>query len=155
MKTWIEDRVEIEDILTRAPVGRLGLLSNGEPYVVPLNFAYDNGRVYFHSGLEGRKVEALRENPRVCFEVDDIQKFILHEQACLSTTYYRSVIMWGRARLLLSEAEKMKGLDLLLRKYAGGKGYEPPPKEMLELVCVFEVEIEKITGKASVPDPAE
>ncbi len=155
MKMWIEDRAEIEGILKRAPVGRLGLLSNGEPYIVPLNFAYDNGRVYFHSGLEGRKVEALRENARVCFEVDDFQEFVLHEQACLSTTYYRSVITWGTARLLGSEAEKMKGLDLLLRKYAAGKGYEPPPKEMLELVCVFEVEIDKMTGKASVPDAVE
>ena len=155
MKIWIEDRTEIEAILKRAPVGRLGLTSAGEPYIVPLNYAYDNGRIYFHAGLEGRKIEALRESPHVCFEVDELQEVILNEQACLSTAYYRSVIMWGKARLLGSEAEKMKGLELLLRKYAAGKGYEPPPKEMLELVCVCEVEIEKMTGKASVPDPTD
>ncbi len=155
MKTWIEERTEIEAILKLAPVGRLGLISNGEPYVVPLNFAYENGRIYFHSGLEGRKIEALRESPRVSFEVDELQEVVLQEQACLSTAYYRSVITWGTARLLSSEAEKMNGLDLLLRKYAGGKGYEPPPKEMLELVCVFEIGIEKMTGKASVPDPID
>jgi nitroimidazol reductase NimA-like FMN-containing flavoprotein (pyridoxamine 5'-phosphate oxidase superfamily) len=152
VKTWIEDRSENEDILKRMLVGRLGLASNGEPYIVPLNYAYEGGRIYFHTGLEGRKLEALQKSPRVCFEVDELLGVIPQEQACLFTTHYRSVMVWGTARLLRAEAEKMNALQLLVRKYGAGKEYETPPKEALDLVSVCEIEIDTMSGKANLPD---
>ena len=153
MKTQIENREEMEEILERALVGRLGLALDDGPYIVPLNFAYGDGRIYFHTGLEGRKLEGIRQNPRVCFEADEMLEVVLNEeQSCLSTTYYRSVIAWGKARLLESDEEKMRALELLLKKHAGKRKFELPPEHALAIVNVCEIEIDKMTGKANLPD---
>jgi nitroimidazol reductase NimA-like FMN-containing flavoprotein (pyridoxamine 5'-phosphate oxidase superfamily) len=155
MKTWIEDRGEIEKILARADVGRLGLMADDEPYVVPLNFAYSSGCIYFHTGLEGRKMEIIQKNPRVCFEVDEQVEIVINEQACLSTAYYYSVIAWGTARLLEETDEKMKALELLVKKYASDKKCEPVPEHALAIVNVCEIKIDRMTAKANLPDEAE
>ena len=153
MKVWIEDTKEIEEILERAPVGRLGLADGEEPYVVPLNFVYDDGRIYFHSGVEGRKLEIIKSNPRVCFEVDEIGEVVLNEGAvCFSTAYYKSVIALGTARLLEEDDEKMQALDLLMKKYAAGRKYEPIPEHAMAIVGVCEIKIDKMTCKANMPD---
>ena len=119
MKAWIESRDEMEKILERALVGRLWLADDGEPYVVPLNFVYADGRIFFHTGLEGRKLEIIKKNPRVCFEVDEQLEVVINEQACLSTAYYRSVIAWGAARLLEETDEKMKALEQVWNPHVG------------------------------------
>lgn len=152
MKKWIEDREEIEDIIGRAAVGRLGLVADGEPYVVPLNFAYQGGRIYFHTGLEGRKLEMIQKNPRVCFEVDEQIEVVISEQACLSTAHYCSVIAWGTARLLDGTEDKMKALELLVAKYAGDTECEPLPEHALSIVNVCEIEIDTMTAKANLAD---
>jgi nitroimidazol reductase NimA-like FMN-containing flavoprotein (pyridoxamine 5'-phosphate oxidase superfamily) len=152
MKKWIEDEKEIEGILARAAVGRLGLADGGEPYVVPLNFVYGNGCIYFHAGLEGRKIDMLKKNPRVCFEVDELTEVVVNAEAsCFSTAYYRSVIARGTARFLESDEEKLGALDLLMRKYAEGEKYEGIPEHALALVSVCEITIEEMSAKASVP----
>jgi nitroimidazol reductase NimA-like FMN-containing flavoprotein (pyridoxamine 5'-phosphate oxidase superfamily) len=152
MKTWIEDRAEMEEILGRMPVGRLGLADGGEPYVVPLNFAYSDGCIYVHTGLEGRKLEMIGKNPRVCFEVDELIEIVPNEQACLFTTYYRSVIAWGAARLLEDADEKMRALGLLLDKYGKNAKCEPIPEHALFIVSVCEIRVESMTGKANLPE---
>jgi len=155
MKTWIEDKKESEAILDRALVGRLGLADAGEPYVVPLNFVYADGRIFFHTGLEGRKLEMIAKNPRVCFEVDEQAEVVINEEAaCLSTAYYHSVIAWGAARMLDEDEEKLRALDLLMKKYAAGRKYEPVPEHTLPIVSVCEIEIEQMTCKANLPEDA-
>ena len=156
MKVVIEDRAEMQGILDRAQVGRLGLADENEPYVVPLNFVYSDGHIYFHTGLEGRKLDIMWKNPRVCFEVDEILEVVINEETtCFSTAYYKSVIAWGNARLLDDDTEKMKALDLLMQKYAEGKKYEPIPEHTLAIVTVCEMKIDKMTGKANLPDDGE
>ena len=152
MKTWIEKREEMEAILQRAEVGRLGLVTEDGPYVVPLNFAYADGCIYIHTGLEGRKLEAIGKDPRACFEVDEQLEIAINEQSCLSTAYYRSVIASGTARMLDDYAEKMKALELLVKKYAGDRTCEPPPEHALAIVGVCEIRVETMTGKANLPD---
>ena len=155
MKKWIEDQKEIEGILERAQVGRLGLADGDEPYVVPLNFVYSDGRIIFHSGIEGRKLEILGKNPKVCFEVDELTEVIVNEgTACFSTAHYRSVIATGTASALEGAEEKLEALDGLMKKYAAGKKYEEIPEHALAIVGVWEIKIDKMTAKASVPDEA-
>ena len=156
MKVWIEDKKEIEEILERAPVGRLGLADGEEPYVVPLNFVYADDCIYFHSGIEGKKLEIINKNPRVCFEVDEMSEVFLNQEAsCFSTAYYKSVIAVGTARLLEADDEKMQALDLLMNKYAAGREYEAIQEFALAIVSVCEIKIDKMTCKANVPDEAE
>ena len=67
MERAIEDKVEIAKILNNAQVGRLGLSMNEQPYVVPVNFAFDHERIYFHCADTGMKLDFLRNNTHVCF----------------------------------------------------------------------------------------
>jgi len=66
----ITDRIEMDRIIHTAMVCRLGLSDDGQPYVVPLNFGYDGSVVYMHSARQGRKLEIISRNPRVCLEFD-------------------------------------------------------------------------------------
>ena len=70
----ITDKNEIEDILTTVMVGRLGTCSNGIPYITPVNFTYDRetSKIFLHCANEGRKLENIRVNPNVCFEVEEV-----------------------------------------------------------------------------------
>ncbi len=143
----IKNKHTIEAILEQATVCRLGLCSHGVPYVVPLSFGYEDDRLYFHSAREGRKIEIIEENPNVCFEVDVDQEFVPGKTPCGWTTKYRSVIGWGRARLLEGAEEKKKALDVIVGHYAHGP-FEYA-EAAVEKVAVIEVEVERLTGKQS------
>ena len=143
----IKDREAIEAILQRATVCRLGLCRDGVPYVVPLSFGYKDNVLYFHSAPEGRKIDTIRENPHVCFEVDIDQEVVPGDAPCGWTVRYRSVIGWGNARLVESVEEKRSALDVILNHYS--EGSREYGREALEKVAVFEVEIETMTGKQS------
>lgn len=152
MKSWIEDKSEMEKILQTQPVGCLGVVDGDEPYVIPLNFGYKDGRIYFHTGLEGRKIEVIAKNPRVCFEVHDAMEIIPNEQVCFFTAHYRSVIAWGTAKALDNDADKLEALKVIVDKYSEGKQYEPIPEPGLALVTVYEIAVDKMTGKSNLPD---
>jgi len=78
---------EIIDLLERQFIGRLGCHLNGETYVVPVNYVYQNNAIYAHSG-EGKKIEMLRANPEVCFQLDEIDNMFK----------WKSVILWELLR---------------------------------------------------------
>jgi hypothetical protein len=141
----IKDREAIEDILRKATVCRLAVCSEDVPYIVPLNFGYESDRLYFHSAPEGRKIAALKANPQVCFEVDIDAELVSAGKPCGWTVRYRSVIGFGRARLLEDAAEKKRALDIIVGHYDRGP-FEYPEKAIAE-VAVVEVEIESLTGK--------
>jgi nitroimidazol reductase NimA-like FMN-containing flavoprotein (pyridoxamine 5'-phosphate oxidase superfamily) len=143
----IKDQSAVGAILRQATVCRLAMCNGNVPYVVPLNFGYEDGRLYFHSALEGRKIDTIRANPNVCFEVDVDQELVPGKVPCDWTVRYRSVIGFGRARILEDVEDKRKALGVILSHYAQG------PFEYregaIEKVAVVEVEIETLTGKQS------
>jgi nitroimidazol reductase NimA-like FMN-containing flavoprotein (pyridoxamine 5'-phosphate oxidase superfamily) len=143
----IKDRKAIDEILARATVCRLGLCRDGIPYVVPLSFGYADDCLYFHSAPEGRKIEIIEENPNVCFEVDLDEEFMSADVACNWTVRYRSIIGFGKARLLEKVEEKRNALDVILGHYSDGS-YEYP-EGALNDVAVIKVEVESLTGKQS------
>lgn len=143
----IKDRKTIDDILRQATVCRLGLCDDDRPYVVPLNFGYDGECLYFHSAREGRKMEVLRANPKVCFEVDVDHELVPTDTACDWGTRFRSVIGFGEARPVEDMEEKRRALDVILDHYSDGD-YEYT-QESLTKLAVIRIEIEEITGKQS------
>ena len=108
---------EMEELLHRALVGHLATLSPEGPYLVPLHFLYKEGRLYFHCGLQGRKLDHIKADPRVCFQVEEMTAIIPHEQPCSFNTRYSSVLVEGRARLVEDEGEKLALLTELSVKY--------------------------------------
>ena len=147
---------EVDMTLRTAMVGRLGICRNGQPYVVPVNFAYENGHVYIHCADVGMKIEFLQGNPSVCFEVDEHLKTMAAPMVCDYETAYRSVIAFGTARILTDLKEKTVGLKSIVAKYAGREnaerlvsktvdGYRSPQGSK---TTVVQITIERITGKS-------
>lgn len=108
-------------------VGHLGTVGpDGYPYVVPLFFVYHGGEVYFHSAPEGHKLLNIATNSRVCFQVSE-WRGILDQRgsACPTGALYRSVILFGRAREVQDEREKLEILQLLSAKYGVARPVDP------------------------------
>lgn len=127
-------------------MARLGVISMGEPYVVPLNFVYIDGTVYFHGALSGRKIEALKTNPAVCLEFDAMHGVSVEKQ----TTFYTSVVAWGRAEFLADadqEKKKQHILEKLCLKYLGSSPVIT--REMAEGTAVVAVPLRKVTFRES------
>lgn len=135
---------ECNALLQRAGVLRLGLIESGDPYVVPVNFGYDGERIYVHGPREGRRIAAVAEGARVCFEVDE-GEVVAADRPCGYTSRFRSVIGYGAARLLADEAEKLHGLDVIMRHY--GSSGEGIPPEKCAITSVLEIVIGSIDGK--------
>jgi hypothetical protein len=155
MDRAIEDTAEIAKIMKNAQVGRLGLSMNEQPYVVPVNFAFDHERIYFHCADTGMKLDFLRNNTRVCFEVDENLGTVPGATPCLFGTAYRSVIAFGVARILSDSEEKAMATRLVTMKYAGKETADEITSEMTEAyrssrgsnLVVVEIKVDSITGK--------
>lgn len=145
----IHDRKVIIELLNTVHVGRLGTMGkDGYPMVKPLNFAYHEDRIYFHSAREGEKIEDIRRNSRVCFEVDlPIALVKTTESPCRAEYLYRSVIIKGKAQCVDDHAEKLFGLKKLMEKYQPEGGYQDFPEEKFKITQVVRIDIEEMTGK--------
>lgn len=146
----ITDANVIIDILKTAHVGRLGTLgSDGWPMVKPLNFAWHEGRIYFHCAPEGEKLEDIRRDSRVCFEVDLPIAYVKGtvENPCRAEYLYRSVILRGRACPVESRAEKVLALNALMKKYQPDGEWRDYPEEKLEITGIVRIDIEDMSGK--------
>jgi nitroimidazol reductase NimA-like FMN-containing flavoprotein (pyridoxamine 5'-phosphate oxidase superfamily) len=151
----IAGQARLEKILARARVCRLAMTDDGPqgpiPYVVPVFFACQGGRLYVHCAQEGRKLDILARNPRVCVEVDEVRSMVPAEKPCAFSSVFRSVIACGTAARVQDLRAKRKALDLLMAKYAGrrtGPGFEFS-EATLEHTAVLEITVEEISGKQS------
>lgn len=143
----VTDQAEIEAIIAKAPVCRLGLCDQGQPYVVPLCFGYSPGLFYLHAAAEGRKLAVLRQNPRVCVEIDTDIVLKTAGTPCAWGMGFKSVIGFGTAVIVTDPAEKRRGLDLIMAHYGGPtEGYA---EKALEATVVIRVTIAEMTAKQS------
>lgn len=144
----IQDSQQIETILSTAKFLHLALSDAETPYIVPMSFGYKEKVIYLHSSREGRKIDILKRNPRVCFEVDIETEVITAEDPCKYNVRYRSVIGHGQAKFLEDYNEKVEGLTVLSEHY-GKKGPFEFEEWKVNRLCVIKIEIEKMTGKES------
>ena len=143
----ITDIEEIGQVIKKAKVCRLGLVDNDGAYIVPVCFGYERNSLYFHSAPEGRKVELIKENNKICFEIDTDVEIVNAEKPCGWTTKYRSVVGTGRAYILKRDEEKAHGLSLIMKQYSEGK--TTFDFEKLDSVLIIKIDIESMTGKKS------
>jgi nitroimidazol reductase NimA-like FMN-containing flavoprotein (pyridoxamine 5'-phosphate oxidase superfamily) len=136
---------EIEAILLRAAICRIGLCDGGVPYVVPVCFGYQDRTLYVHSASEGTKLDVIRKNNKVCFQVETDVEFVRHEVACRWGLKYRSVIGFGKALLVEEPQAKREALAIIMRHYAD-QAYSFA-EEDVERTTVIQVTIESWTGK--------
>jgi uncharacterized protein len=118
MKTiTITDRSQIEDIIRKCPYCTVGIIDGeGNPYVIPMNFAWENDTIYLHSGPEGSKVEMVARHPQVCITFCEGHELVyMHKQiACSYSMKSRSVICKGKVRFIEDMDEKRRILDLFV-----------------------------------------
>lgn len=144
----ITNRRELETILSKATICRIGLLDHNIPYIVPLNFGYKNNCLYFHSAPEGKKIDLIRKKNNVSFEVDIGHGITNTGIPCNWSSTYKSIIGQGKARLLEDSAQKQEALNIIIDHYAPGTTYEFTEKN-LRKVLIIKIDITHMTGKKS------
>jgi len=143
MVTVAMDQAEVEDLLKRSIVGRLAVATGEGPYIVPLGYVYENGKIGFHSSPKGRKVECFNIDQHVCFEVDEANPEI---------TRYRSALVFGRIEETQDKEIKLQILRRLVEKYPTERRKEIDFKECVDDAAVFLITPEKVTGKKRISE---
>ena len=149
-KKQVLSQKEVEGILHKGTSGVLALLGDNDyPYAVPISYVYDNGKVYFHSAKSGHKIDAIQKAAKASFCVIDEDLVVPEEY----TTYFRSVIAFGRIQIIENDSEKRAAIEKLAIKYAPedtaasrdhaiNRGWKP--------LCMLEMTIDHITGKEAI-----
>ncbi len=145
----VTDREAIDDILRRAEVLHLAMCADDGPYVVPVNFGYDGTALWVHCAEEGRKLDVLAGDPRVCFETC-VDVRIVPGKQCGWAARYRSVVGRGIAVPVSDPAEKSYGLGVLIAHYS--RQSEVVPVRLTDGVVVVRIDISSMTGKAYTSD---
>jgi nitroimidazol reductase NimA-like FMN-containing flavoprotein (pyridoxamine 5'-phosphate oxidase superfamily) len=142
---FVESREEMEQILREEVLGYLGLDDDGQPYVVPLNYAYAAGKIVFHGALSGLKIATIRRNPRVCFTVARQTGPLSDHTGAPCHLDSASVVCYGRARLVEDLAEREQLLNAFNRHFrpaAAGLA-----RERVERCLAVEITVERMTGR--------
>lgn len=151
----VTDRAQIENMLRASSVCRLSMIADGKPYIVPLNFGYtwdDTGlTLYFHTGVEGKKLDALRQNPAVCFEMDGEHGLISGgEQACRYSYAFFSVIGEGEVEFATDNTQKRQGFDVIMQHLTGKANWEYSDAH-LSVAEVLRVRVQSVEGSRRLP----
>ena len=148
------DDAWIRTFLHRAPFGSLATVYQGQPFIVMRNFAYDEAAhaIYLHGAVEGRFIENVRADGRVCFSVGEMGRLTTAKKAINFGVEFAGVVVFGRVVIVTYPAEARHGLELLMEKYfpalESGVDYEPIADADIEATAVFRIEIESWSGKA-------
>lgn len=144
------ERAELERILIERRHGVLATASaDGQPYVTPINHYFRDGKLYFHCGLHGRKLDNIRANPKVCFTAYKAQRLVFGAKACDCAQRYECVICHGTARVIEDKGQKAELLIRLTEHFAG-RSYDPPSTARINGTVVVEITITEMTGKRNV-----
>jgi nitroimidazol reductase NimA-like FMN-containing flavoprotein (pyridoxamine 5'-phosphate oxidase superfamily) len=144
---------EMTEVLKSAEVGRIALSDSSKPYIVPLNFLYQNGKIAFHCALHGKKLDVISKNPNCCFEVDEFKGEVSYYYDSLCHLDFDSVRVFGKARIENDEGLKLQFFEKLHSKYKelyrkpiseGGVRFD---KSRLHEACCVVIDIEELTGR--------
>lgn len=140
-------------VVENCRICRLAMVDDGKPYLVALNFGYqrrgDDLVLYFHSAMEGRKMDIWRKAPEVWFEMDTVNEYIegTPEKPCAYCWRFDSVMGSGRIEFITDPAEKKYALDKLIQHMDRSDKTFTYPEDMLARTCVYKVVSSDITGK--------
>lgn len=144
----ITDPDLLQDIIHKAKVCRIALADNNIPYIVPVCFGHRDGCLFFHSAPEGRKIDMLRSNPTVCFEMEVDTEVVRGERPCKWTMQYQSLIGYGKASILEQPQAKKEALDVIMDHYGAGPELEYR-EAAVDKIVIVKIEVQSLTGKKS------
>ena len=137
---------ECIEILNSSTSGTLALLGDNDyPYSVPISYVYNDGKLYFHSALTGHKIDAINMHSKASFCVIAQDKVVPEKY----TTYFRSVIAFGKICVIDNDAEKLRAIEILAEKYSPqlAEGRKKEIEDNFSRMCMIELNIEHMTGK--------
>lgn len=149
MRNWkreVTDPATIAEMLEHGQVLHLAMCDEGAPYVVPLTYGWRDGVAWAHCATEGRKLDVLARDPRVCFDITLEAEVVRTGRPCRWSTRYRSLIGFGTARVVTEGPELREGLSVLVAAFGGDPDQLP---EDLGRVAVIRIDVESLTAKAS------
>lgn len=143
----ITDKSLIESIIGRSTVCRIAMVDDGEPYLVPVSFGYENDTIYIHGARDGRKMTILSKNPSVCFECETDVRLVSDGPACRWGMAYRSVIGFGTASFIHDREEKRRALAIIMRQYSDESHVYQDSE--IDATAVIGISVTRMTGKQS------
>lgn len=154
----IKSKEKIKEFLDREHVGRIASIDeNGYPQIIPMNFVFLNDAIYMHSHTKGEKLDNIRRNKKVGFEVDRELEFLPSyfedpKDASLADTLYISVVIKGTGLIVDDRKEKTLALNGLMKKYQPEDRYEPirPEMSVVDEVAIIKVVPDSIRGKYKI-----
>lgn len=149
MKTVVfEDKERIEEVISKSDICFVGMVdTENTPYVIPMNFGYQDGVIYLHSGPEGRAINILNRNNQVCitFSIDHELVFQHPKVACSYRMKAKSVICNGKVNFIEELDDKRKALDIIMRHYSGREFQYSEPA--VKNVKIWEVPLDRVSAK--------
>jgi uncharacterized protein len=145
----ITDPREIEEIIRKCQVCHVAMANpEGDPYVVPMNFGFEDGVIYLHSAQSGKKTDILKKNPRVCiaFSTDYMLRAQSEQVACSYSMKYRSILAYGKVEFIGDPEEKTAVMNRVMRQYTSREFTYNPPS--IREVCCYRIRVERFDGKA-------
>ncbi len=142
----VDDPALIESLFAAGQVCRLAMADEGEPYIVPVNYGYAEHTLYVHSAAAGRKLEILKRNGRVCFEIESPVEIVSHPEPCHWGAKARSLVGYGNAVIVTDLDAKRRGLDVLMRHYGKSDANAYDAKQLAAIV-ILRIAIESVTCK--------
>jgi hypothetical protein len=144
----ITSREEIEKIIGKCLFCNVAMVDEmNRPYVIPMNFGYDENTIYLHSSKSGKKINILKKNNKVCisFSTDHELRWQSEKMACSYSMKYRSVLAYGKVEFIEEPERKIEALNCIMRHYTREDFTysEPSVRE----VAVYKVVIEKLEGR--------
>jgi uncharacterized protein len=145
----IKDINDIESIISHSDVCRVAFADKNTPYIVTMNFGYAGGDhpcLYFHCAPEGRKMEMIRKNNYVCFEMDTDHEIYTGEKGCDWGMKYSSVVGFGKISVLKDRDTKIEGLNCIMAKYSDRRDFSYD-EQILERTIILRLDIQNMDGK--------
>jgi len=143
----ITDKAVLHEILRNSEVCRIAFFDDEYPYIVPMNYGYKDDCLFFHCAPEGRKLDLIRKNNNVGFEIEHSHEIIKDDLSCKWTTKYRSIIGVGEIEIITNKTGKREGLDCIMKQH--GKTDNEYNNSALDFIVVLKLHIKNMSGKQS------
>ena len=141
----ITNTKSIKDILRKENTCRLAMNDKEYPYIVALNYGYANNALYIHCAREGKKINLLKRNSKVAFQIESGCEIVKHSKSCQWSTRYQSLVGKGQVEIVDDYEEKIKGLDIIMQH--AGKMENEYNSKAVNNVLILKVNIIEISGK--------
>jgi nitroimidazol reductase NimA-like FMN-containing flavoprotein (pyridoxamine 5'-phosphate oxidase superfamily) len=149
---------DAEEILAKGSVAHVGFVVDGQPFVIPMLYHFEENTIYIHGQRGGRLPRTLRAGDNVCVEVTLLDGLIASRDALYHSANYRSAVAFGRAREVADRDEKAAVLERMTRRYFPGRtigvDYNAPTDADLKITALMAIDVEELNGKRRTGPPS-